>query len=248
MRQCLLILLGLSPALLLAAPNPLRAETTNDALAPATVLEKDVAYLRIGPDAKNLADEIGAERHALDATNQIAGTVLDLRFADSDDYAAARAAADLFAAKKLPLAVLVNGETRGAVVVLAAELQAARDGLIFGSATPSVKSPAGKVFQVQPDIPIAESLDDERAFLKDPFGTLAQEDTNSISATNNFLPAVDHTTEADLVREKIKDGDEDDNAAPPPNVEAHKPFLRDPVLARAVDLIQGLAVVRQSRF
>jgi hypothetical protein len=237
----------LSLAFLPAAQNSLRADTTNTMLAKSAVLENDVAYLRMGNVTKNLADEIGAERHALDATNKIVGMVLDLRFADSDDFEAAKAAANLFATKKLPLAILVNGETRGAAVALASELQTARDGLIFGSATPSAKFADGKVSRVQPDITIAVSLDDERTFLKNPYGTLAQDDTNSINATNNFLPFVDHTSEADLVRAKIKDGDEDENFPPAQQAEPQKPFIRDPVLARAVDLIKGLAVVRQPR-
>jgi len=65
--------------------------------------------------------------------------------------------------------------------------------------------------------------------------------------TNDFASFIDHTSEADLVREKIKDGDEDEQSAPPRPVEPQKPFIRDPVLARAVDLIEGLAVVRQTR-
>ena len=47
------------------------------------------------------------------------------------DLDAAQAAADLFAAKKLPLAILVNGETRGAADKLAMDLREARDGLDF---------------------------------------------------------------------------------------------------------------------
>ncbi|MGH7991770.1 MAG: hypothetical protein ACREDS_16465, partial [Limisphaerales bacterium] len=174
---------------------------------------------------------------ALAATNKIIGTVLDLRFADGGDLESAKATADLFAAKKLPLTILVNGETRGAAVKLAADLRDAGDGLILGN-------PAKNL---QPDISIPVSAAAEKSFLENPFGTLAQEETNSTSVTNNFLPFVDHTSEADLVREKIKDGDEGENSAPPPNPEARKPFIRDPVLARAVDLIKGLAVVRQSR-
>jgi hypothetical protein len=53
---------------------------------------------------------------------------------------------------------------------------------------------------------------------------------------------VDHTTEADLVRAKIKDGDQDENSAP--QLAPQPQVIRDPVLARAVDLIKGLAVVR----
>ena len=246
MTRHILNLFVLSLAFMPAAQNSLRADTTNAALAKSAILEDDVAYLRVGDVTKNLADEIGAERYALSGTNKIIGTVLDLRFADSDNFEAAQAAANSFTAKQLPLAILVNGETRGAAVALALELQAARDGLIFGNATPPVKFADGKVSRVQPDITITVNLDDERAFLKNPFGTLAQDDTNSINATNNFLPFVDHTSEADLVREKIKDSDEDENSAPMPNTETQKPFIRDPVLARAVDLIKGLAVVRQS--
>ena len=48
------------------------------------------------------------------------------------------------------------------------------------------------------------------------------------------------------MREKIKDGDEDE-IAPPPDAEAQKPFIRDPVLARAVDLIKYLARSSASR-
>jgi hypothetical protein len=40
-------------------------------------------------------------------------------------------------------------------------------------------------------------------------------------------------------------GDED--SAPTRAAEPQKPVIRDPVLARAVDLIKGLAVVHQSR-
>jgi hypothetical protein len=246
MTRRFLNLFVLSLAFLPAAQNSLRADTTNAALAKSTILENDVAYLRVGDVTKNLVDEIGAERCTLDGTNKIIGTVLDLRFADSDNFEAVQAAANLFAAKQLPLAILVNGETRGAAVALASELQAARDGLILGNTTPPVKFADGKVSLVQPDITIKVNLDDERAFLENPFGTLAQDDTNSINATNSFLPFVDHTSEADLVREKIKDSDEDEDSAPTPNTEPQKPFIRDPVLARAVDLIKGLAVVRQS--
>ena len=51
--------------------------------------------------------------------------------------------------------------------------------------------------------------DDERAFLKNPYGTPAPNEQFRRPATNDFLPFVDHTSEADLVRAKIKDGDED---------------------------------------
>ena len=205
-------------------------------LAKSAVLENNVAYLRVGEVGKNLADEIQTAQNALAATNKIAGTVLDLRFADGDDLDSEKATVNLFAPKKLPLAILVNGQTSGAAADLAADLRGADDGLVFGSATKELK----------PDISVPEKPDEAKKFLENPFGTLPRE-TNSVSATNDFLSFVDHTSEADLVRAKIKDGEQDENLPSEREAEPPKPFIRDPVLARAVDLIKGLAIVRQSR-
>jgi hypothetical protein len=204
------------------------------ALAKSAVLENDVAYLRVGEVETNLAEEIQSAQSALALTNKIAGTVLDLRFADGDDSAAEQAAENFFASEKLPLAILINRETRGAALKLAADLRNARAGLIFGDS-------AG----VKPDIRIKTNPDDDRAFLKNPFGVIAEDETNSGPSMNGGLSFFDHTTEADLVRAKIKDGDEDETL-PPHAAEPPQPFIRDPALARAVDLIKGLAVERES--
>jgi len=226
----------LALAFLLAAQNPLRADATNSALAKSAVLENDVAYLRVGEAGKNLADKIQSAQQALAATNKIAGIVLDLRFADGDDLEAAQTAANLFASKKLPLAILVNDKTRGAAVELAKDLRAAKAGLIFGSST-----------EARPDIAVAVKMEDEKKFFENPYAAPSQGETNSSTDTNDLSQFIDHTSEADLVRAKIKDGDEDENSPPPHPAEPQKPFIHDPVLARAVDLIKGLAVVRQSR-
>jgi hypothetical protein len=225
---------------LLAAQISSRADTTNTALVKSAVLESNVAYLRVGQVGKNLADEIRAAQGALAVSNKIAGTVLDLRFADGDDSVAAQAAANLFAAKKLPLAILVNGGTRGEAVALAAILHEAHEGLIFGSATQGTKT-AGPLL---PDIVVAVGPEDERVLMENPYAAPARNDTNSPAATNNMLPFVDHMSEADLVRAKIKDGDGFEPVPVQRASEPPKPFIRDPVLARAVDLIKGLAVVR----
>jgi hypothetical protein len=225
---------------LLAAQISSRADTTNTALVKSAVLESNVAYLRVSQVGKNLADEIRAAQGALAVSNKIAGTVLDLRFADGDDSVAAQAAANLFAAKKLPLAILVNGGTRGEAVALAAILHEAHEGLIFGSATQGTKT-AGPFL---PDIVVAVGPEDERVLMENPYATPARNDTNSPAATNNLLPFVDHMSEADLVRAKIKDGEGFEPVPVQRASEPPKPFIRDPVLARAVDLIKGLAVVR----
>jgi hypothetical protein len=219
------------------AQIPLFAEATNATLAKSAIFENDVAYLRVGVVKKNLADEIQSAQTDLASTNKIAGTVLDLRFADGDDSTEEQAVENLLASKKLPLAILINAETRGAAAKLASDLREARAGLIFGN-------PAKNL---QPDVSVSINAATEKDFFENPFGTLAQSETNSSATTNDFLPFVDHTSEADLVREKIKDGEQDESSAPTPATEPQKSFIRDPVLARAVDLIKGLAVVRQSR-
>jgi hypothetical protein len=228
---------GLAFAGLLAATALSRADMTNMALAKSEILEGSVAYLRVSHVAAGLPGNIGAADQALTATNKIAGTVLDLRFADGDDAAAATATANLFAGKKLPLAILVNSQTRGTAATLATELRQSRAGLIFGS-TPST---------VKPDVSVKENPADEKKFFENPYAALATNEAAALSDTNDLMPWVDHTSEADLVRAKIKDGDEDESPPPPRAAEPQKPVIGDPVLARAVDLIKGLAVVREFR-
>jgi hypothetical protein len=229
-RPSILALAGLLAATILA-----RADVSSPALTKSEILESNVAYLRVSHVAAGLSDEIGVANGALTTTNQIAGTVLDLRFADGDDAAAATVTANRLAARKLPLAILVNDKTRGAAVTLATALREARTGLIFGPAPAAVK----------PDIAIEENPADEKKFFENPYAAPATNGVTALPGTNDFLPWVDHTSEADLVRAKIKDGDEFENPPPPHAAGPQKPVIRDPVLARAVDLIKGLAIVRE---
>jgi len=221
----------------LLAAGGLRADTADSALIKAAVVESNVAYLRVNEVAEKLTPEISTAQRALTATNQIIGTVLDLRFADGNDLAAAKAAAALFAARKQPLAILVNGETRGAAAKLAEDLRNERAGLVFGSGAPDLK----------PDIAVTVKAQDERALFKNPYEATTLSGTNATAATNSFSPFIDHTSEADLVRSKIKDGEQDEDSLPAQPSEPKKPFIHDPVLARAVDLIKALAVVHPSR-
>jgi len=221
---------------LLVAPILSRADTTNLALAKSELLENNVAYLRVSHVAARLSDEMAAANRALTATNKIAGTVLDLRYADGDDAAAAAATANLLATKTLPLAILVNGKTRGAAVTLATTLRAGRAGLVFGTVPAAVK----------PDIAVEESPADESRFFENPYAVPTTNETAALPGTNDFLPWVDHTTEADLVRAKIKDGEELESLPPPRAARPPKPVIHDPVLVRAVDLIKGLAILRES--
>jgi hypothetical protein len=180
-----------------------------------------------------------------------------------------------------PLVVLVNGGTSGAAEALAAALREADAGLIIGNPTAGlamttkdfplkngerlriamnpVKLGNGVVIsRVSPDIAVTVSLDDERRYLKNPYATLAQNENRSGVPTNNFLPFVDHTSEADLVRQKLKgvddsgitkakDGDNSGATVPPRGKGSQKPVIQDPTLARTLDLIKGLAIVHESR-
>jgi len=220
---------------LLMICGSLRAGTTNAALAKAAVLESNVAYLRVNQVAEGLAAEIQSAQTALAATNKIIGTVLDLRFADGDDLAAAKTVAGLFAVKKLPLAILVNGGTLGAAAALGTSLREAGDGLVLG----------GAEAQLKPDLAVTVNIEEEKQFIQNPYAAPPPGDTNSAATNRNLAAFIDHTSEADLVREKVKDGEQDEDLAPTRPVEPPKPYIRDPVLARAVDLIKALAVLHQ---
>jgi len=169
-----------------------------------------------------------------------------------------------------PLMILINSETSGAAEALAAALREADAGLILGSPTaglamstrdfplkngqslriaanPVRLGDSAVISRVQPDITVTVSLDDERAFLKNPYGMLTPNENPAATDTNDFLAFVDHTSEADLVRQKLDDGEDSGAATPPPSKGPQKPVIQDPVLARAVDLIRGLAIVQKSR-
>lgn len=214
----------------------LRAEIASPVLFKSSLLESNVAYLRVGEVQKDLSAEISAAESALMATNKIAGTILDLRFAGGDSPDAAGATADFFAQKKWPLAILVNDETRGSAATLATTLREGHDGLVFGSAMTGLK----------PDVAVMVKTNEDKFYWENPYASLPQSETNANVSTNNFSPYIDHTTEADLVRAKIKDGEQDENVMPQRPTEPQKPYIHDPVLARAVDLIKALAVIRKS--
>jgi hypothetical protein len=108
---------------------------------------------------------------------------------------------------------------------------------------------------VKADIEVSVSLEDERAYLTDAYAALPRTNlpagsglslAGSGSGTNR--PArPPRITEADLVRERREGTNREANLTPVRDSEPEKPLIRDPALARAVDLLKGLALVRQSR-
>lgn len=257
--------------------------------APAVVrkerLEAGPLYVRVGQVSLGLAPQLAA---ILRDTNLVAaanGLVLDLRFATGAEYGAAASAADLLAQPgvplidwgngtavaggkaqpwELPVAVLVNRETRGAAEALAAAIRSAHAGLVIGTPTAGkaaifrdvplpgglrlrlASSPVrvgdGKVIGpegVQPDIAVRTVASNERIFLEDPFAVIGAKSGSEAGAITNTVTVRRRVTEADLVRQRRGET----NAAPAPAPDTAK-VIRDPVLARAVDLLRGLAALK----
>jgi hypothetical protein len=175
---------------------------------------------------------------------------------------------------QLPVAILVNSETAGAAEALAAVMRSTGAGLILGSktagratisqdfplksggqlrvATAPVNLGNGTALSldgIKPDIDVTVSLASERGYFADSF--YVEPKTNGISGSSTNPPQASRRlkfNEADLVREHRDGSDRDTNE--PPQIrepEPQRPVVSDPALARAIDLLKGLAVVRQSK-
>lgn len=176
-----------------------------------------------------------------------------------------------------PVTVLVNGETKGAAEALAAVLRHAEVALLLGSTTAGqanlfkefelssgqrlriastpVRAGDGRELSptgIRPDIAVAVRLEDERLYLDDPYRVLARPGpTARRGNTNTVAGATNRPTrmnEADLVRLR-REGLNLDSDAPPTTRAAtsEAPVVTDPVLARALDLLRGLAVLKSER-
>ena len=178
---------------------------------------------------------------------------------------------------QVPIAILVNSETAGAPEALAATLRANGTGLILGSSTagealiarefplqsgdrlriataPVALGDGTRLPSdgVKPDIDVAVAPALERAYFADSFYIVPQ--TNLVAAAGNSGTNTASTArrvrlnEAELVREHRQNFSRTTNAAPRVrDVEPESPVVSDPALARALDLLKGLAVVRRTR-
>jgi hypothetical protein len=108
---------------------------------------------------------------------------------------------------------------------------------------------------LEPDIAVKVRPEDEKAWFTDAFqpippagavGTANLVATNVAAGTHRPGRRI-RLNEAELVRERREGLNPDADPLPARAAEPDKPMLRDPVLARAVDLLKGLAVVRQAR-
>lgn len=276
---------------LLDANTPVAAGGPN--VTRSVLLDSGIGYLRIRSVALGLADEIAEICQALAATNELKGLVLDLRFAEGDDYLAAATVANLFVTEERdlldwgngmmkstaktnalnwPLTILINNETTGSPEALAALLRETGVGLLLGNATRGAamttkEFPLGDgqrlriasvpvkltgdttipLSGVAPDIQVAVTAAEERAYQNDPFANLIKGATNLLTSATNQVARRVRTTEADLVRARREGISLDDEQVGRRASEPEPALIRDPVLARAVDLLKGLAVVRRPR-
>jgi hypothetical protein len=153
-------------------------------------------------------------------------------------------------------ALLLGGATAGQATVL--KEFALRTGHRLRIATATVRLGNGQAMSLQgvkPDIWVEVSAEDEKAYFADPHKVLPKslallgEEAAAARVTGTNLPVRKRLSEADLVRMQ-KDGQDSEEYGPQVASRATdeaKPSVQDPVLARALDLLKGLAVVRQGR-
>jgi hypothetical protein len=108
---------------------------------------------------------------------------------------------------------------------------------------------------VKPDIDVPVAADLERAHLENAYAVLPRTGTvpgpGGLAATeaNNRPVRRPRISEADLVRERREGTNLNlETFTAVRDREPERPVISDPVLARAVDLLKGLAVVRRARF
>ncbi len=174
----------------------------------------------------------------------------------------------------LPVAVLVNGQTARAAEALAAALREAGVAVILGAktagqamiaqefplkngqrlriATASIQVGDSLLLSsgIKPDIAVEVSPANERAYFADAYKEFSQ--TNLLAAGNTGMQSATNGTrrarfnEAELVRQRREGVADFDPTAMRGDDEPEKPVVRDPALARALDLLKGLAVVRRT--
>lgn len=172
------------------------------------------------------------------------------------------AAAEALAAalRELDRGILIGTNTAGQAAM--SQEFPLKDGQYLRIATSAIKLGSGEALSskgVTPDISVSVKAEDELAYYNDPFKELpsssgliaslvGESAAGATNATNHGRSV--RINEAELMRErKANPGVELDGSTPPspgsePTVE--KPVVHDPVLGRALDLVKGISVVRQS--
>jgi len=209
---------------------PLVSWAAEPALKP-TVLENDILWVRVN----HAEGDLSAQLHAVLPTNALVGLVLDFRYADGTN---AMPGND-FQNRRQPVVLLINQQTTGAALDLAEQLRHRKAALVIGT----TNAPA----QLPPDLAVTVPAAGERPLFENPYTPWPP--TNAVPAgTNSMLALVDHMSEAELVRQRVKDGDTDEETeATTPRPTPVRPVIHDPVLARAVDFLRAQAALHPAR-
>lgn len=146
------------PTRMFLISDPLKEITTppKPCLSQTNILDQAYGYFRVDRVDKPLLESLDAALQQLHATNAFSGIVLDLRYAAGADYSTAADVASLFLDKevslftfrqetvksrprtnawKVPVAILVNRQTKEAAEVLAGVLRNSNVGLLIGTNT-----------------------------------------------------------------------------------------------------------------
>jgi hypothetical protein len=151
-------------------------------------------------------------------------------------------------------ALILGGQTAGLAMIT--QEFPLKDGERLRIATAPVQLGDGTTMPTQglkPDISVDVSPEDERNYYADAFREISRVDlaNTTLSLTNPPSSTTrtnrrNRINEADLVRER-REGVSLDAEAPGGRDREPEAVVHDPTLARALDLLKGLAVVHQSR-
>jgi hypothetical protein len=168
----------------------------------------------------------------------------------------AGAAESLAAAlREADIGLILGGATAGQANIF--KEFALANGQKLRIATAQIKLGDGTVLAkaLKPDITVETSLADEKAWLDDPYNMLhPSPPPKNASATNSVLTRTNQqsrrpTNEAELVRQHTAGETSDPDQKPELIAEPEEPappVISDTALARALDLLKGLAVIQQS--
>jgi C-terminal processing protease CtpA/Prc len=157
--------------------------------------------------------------------------------------------------------LILGGKTAGQALI--AQEFPLKNGDVLRIATTPVLLGDGTPMSTEglaPDITVAVTPEQERVYYADAFKTMPKSDllagsglslSNNTAASTNRAARRTRLNEAELVRERREglslDTAPTDDLTNVREPEYEKPVVRDPTLARALDLLKGLAVVRSTR-
>jgi C-terminal processing protease CtpA/Prc len=271
----------------LVTTNSEPADRPPDAITRRSVFEDQFGFIRIRAVDERLPSDFRKSLAQLLESNKLSGIILDLRYAEGADYQAAAQVADAFvdagqpllglAGKKitstdqpstvrLPLAVLVNAQTRGAAEALAAMLKEAASGLLIGTKTMGeallfemftlsngqrlrigkvpIQVGAGKIIPasgIEPDIVLAIASDEEKLFYQDPY---RQRRLTTRTASGEPATSANRSrrlNEAELVRRHREGFDFSDEEE---QTSMQSTVVTDPALSRAIDFLKGVSKLK----